>query len=413
MTQLQEPTGGFGLDQPSSTVGDYLRSRMIALRSGEVGSAPIIIGIVVIAIIFRILSENYLTAFNVVNMMLQAGGIATIGIGVVFILLIAEIDLAIAFNSAVAGVLMTLLLRPDGLAWPWFVAIPVALAVSTLISLAMGIIVTRAGVPSFVVTLAGNLALSGVVLILTTQFSTAGTIRLQDSVAIGIAGYFLPAVWSWALLAATVLGFGFLQFRNVRIRRTRGLSITPVPIIITQLSLLTLVGAVIVWYSNTDRGVPLLAVIVGAFLIFWTFVLGRTRFGRHVLAIGGNPEAARRAGIAVERVRLSVFMVAGFMAGFGGIVLASRLRSVSPNQGGGSLLLDVIAAAVIGGTSLFGGRGKVSSALLGALVIALINNGMDGLGLNSGIKFVITGLVLLGAVLLDALSSRKARQSGR
>jgi D-xylose transport system permease protein len=176
---------------------------------------------------------------------------------------------------------------------------------------------------------------------------------------------------------------------------------------------MSLVGAVVVWYSNTDRGVPVLAVIVAAFLVFWSFVLNRTRFGRHVLAIGGNPEAARRAGIAVERVRLAVFMVAGFMAGFGGIVLASRLRSVSPNQGGGSLLLDVIAAAVIGGTSLFGGRGKVSSALLGALVIALINNGMDGLGLNSGIKFVVTGLVLLGAVLLDALSSRKARQSGR
>lgn len=413
MSQSPQPVGGFDLDKTSGTVGDYLRARVFAIRTGEVGSAPIIIGLIAIALIFRFLSPNYLTPFNVVNMMLQAGGIATIGIGVVFILLIAEIDLSIAFNSAVAGVLMTLLLRPDGTNWPWWVAIPIALAVSTLISLLMGVIVTRAGVPSFVVTLAGNLALSGVVLILTTQFSTAGTIRLQDSVAIGIAGYFLPALWSWLLLAATVIGFGFMQFRNVQVRRSRGLSSTPLAIILTQLALLAIVGGVVVWYSNTDRGVPLLAVIVGVFLIFWSFVLNRTRFGRHVLAIGGNPEAARRAGIAVVRVRLAVFMVAGFMAGFGGIVLASRLRSVSPNQGGGSLLLDVIAAAVIGGTSLFGGRGKVSSALLGALVIALINNGMDGLGLNSGIKFVITGMVLLGAVLLDALSSRKARQSGR
>ncbi len=413
MTQPDAPKGSFGLDAQSASVGDYLRARLVAIRSGDVGSAPIIFGLVVIVVIFRLLSENYLTAFNVVNMMLQAGGIATIAIGVVFILLIAEIDLAIAYNSAVAGVLMTLLLRPDGADWPWFLAIPVALAASTLISLAMGVIVTRAGVPSFVVTLAGNLALSGVVLILTTQFSTAGTIRIQDPVAIGVAGYFLPSIWSWILLAVTVLAFAFIQFRNVQVRRSRGLSITPIPVLVTQLVLLSVVGAVLVSYSNTDRGVPLLAVIVAGFLVVWSFVLNRTRFGRHVLAVGGNPEAARRAGISVERVRLAVFMVAGFMAGFGGIVLASRLRSVSPSQGGASLLLDVIAAAVIGGTSLFGGRGKVSSALLGALVIALINNGMDGLGLNSGIKFVVTGLVLLGAVLLDALSSRRARQSGR
>ena len=167
-----------------------------------------------------------------------------------------------------------------------------------------------------------------------------------------------------------------------------------------------------VWYANKDRGVPKVALILGILLVFWSFVATRLRFGRHVYAIGGNPEAARRAGINVDRVRIMVFMIGGFMAGVGGIMLASRLRSVATNTGGGDLLLNVIAAAVIGGTSLFGGHGRVASALLGALVIASIANGLDLLGLASGTKFVITGLVLLAAVLVDALTKRRRAARG-
>jgi D-xylose transport system permease protein len=167
-----------------------------------------------------------------------------------------------------------------------------------------------------------------------------------------------------------------------------------------------------VWYANQDRGVPKVTVILGIFLVFWSFIANKTRFGRHVYAVGGSAEAARRAGINVDRVRIAVFMISGFMAGVGGIMLASRLRSVATNTGGGNLLLLVIAAAVIGGTSLFGGVGRVVSALLGALVIASIQNGMDLLGLASGTKFVITGLVLLGAVLVDAVSKRRRAARG-
>jgi D-xylose transport system permease protein len=167
-----------------------------------------------------------------------------------------------------------------------------------------------------------------------------------------------------------------------------------------------------VWYANQDRGVPTVILILGFFLILWTFVASRTRFGRHVYAVGGNPEAARRAGISVDGVRIAVFMINGFMAGVGGVIFASRLRSVATNTGGGNLLLNVIAAAVIGGTSLFGGRGRVVSALLGALVIGTIQNGMDLLGLASGTKFVITGLVLLAAVLVDALAKRRREARG-
>jgi D-xylose transport system permease protein len=165
-------------------------------------------------------------------------------------------------------------------------------------------------------------------------------------------------------------------------------------------------------YANQDRGVPKVTVILLVFLVFWSFVASRTPFGRHVYAVGGSAEAARRAGISVDRVRIAVFMIGGFMAGAGGIILASRLRSVATGSGGGELLLNVIAAAVIGGASLFGGVGRVVAALLGALVIASIDNGLGLLGLSSGTKFVITGLVLLGAVLLDALAKRRRAARG-
>jgi D-xylose transport system permease protein len=196
------------------------------------------------------------------------------------------------------------------------------------------------------------------------------------------------------------------------VRRAGGLGAKPTVVIALQVLGLAVVMFAGVWYANQDRGVPQVTVILGIFLVFWSFIANKTRFGRHVYAVGGSAEAARRAGINVDRVRIAVFMISGFMAGVGGIMLASRLRSVATNTGGGNLLLLVIAAAVIGGTSLFGGVGRVVSALLGALVIASIQNGMDLLGLASGTKFVITGLVLLGAVLVDAVSKRRRAARG-
>jgi D-xylose transport system permease protein len=291
-------------------------------------------------------------------------------------------------------------------------AILLGVAASTSIGAIHALIITMAGVPSFVVTLAGLLSWQGVVLILTTQFSTAGTIVIQDDVVVGLANNFLPDALGWALAAAIVAGFAGGELLKAQARRARGLDIKPMPIVIGQVVALAVVAFAAVAFSNADRGVPEAAVLLLFFLLVWSFVASRTRFGRHVYAVGGNPEAARRAGIKVDRIRIYVFMIAGFMAGVGGIILASRLRSVATNTGGGDLLLNVIAAAVIGGTSLFGGNGKVISALLGALVIASVNNGMDLMGLNSGTKFVITGLVLLAAVLVDALSTRRRAARG-
>jgi D-xylose transport system permease protein len=406
--------GGAPLDErhESETLSGYARLWWQGVRAGDLGTLPIIIGLVVIVLTFGVLDENFLTERNLTNLLLQMAAIATMAIGTVFVLLIGEIDLSVAFVSAVGAVVMTLLLRPDDPGWPWWAAIGVGLLCTTTIGLLQALVITKMGVPSFVVTLAGFLIWSGVVLILTTQYSTAGTIRIQDGTVVGIANDFLSDFWGWILAVVTVVAYAALQFRTAVTRHARGLAGKPTALIVLQTIGLAVVTFAAVWYLNEDRGVPKVILILGAFLVFWSFIASRTRFGRHVYAVGGSAEAARRAGINVDRVRIAVFMISGFMAGVGGIMLASRLRSVATNTGGGQLLLLIIAAAVIGGTSLFGGTGRVVAALLGALVIASIQNGMDLMGLASGTKFVITGLVLLGAVLIDAFAKRRRAARG-
>jgi D-xylose transport system permease protein len=401
-----------GVAPEAQTLSGYLRLWWNGVRAGELGSLPIVAGLVVIAVIFGVLDDTFLTERNFTNLLLQMAAIATIAIGVVFVLLIGEIDLSVAFVSAVGGVVMTLLLRPEDPGWPWWLAVLVALLCTTAIGFIHALVITKAGVPSFVVTLAGLLIWSGVVLILTTQASAVGTIRIQNETVVGIANDFLSDLWGWVLGGLVVVAFGLMQLRTALSRRAGGLVAKPVALIALQTAGLAAVTLAAVWYANEDRGVPKVALILGIFLVFWAFIASRTAFGRHVYAVGGSAEAARRAGISVDRVRITVFMISGFMAGVGGIMLASRLRSVATNTGGGNLLLLVIAAAVIGGTSLFGGVGRVISALLGALVIASIQNGMDLLGLASGTKFVITGLVLLGAVLVDSVSKRRRAARG-
>lgn len=390
----------------------YLGRWFGGVRNGELGALPIVLGIVVIVAVFGTLNDTFLTERNFTNLLLQMAVYATIAIGVVFVLLIGEIDLSVAYVSAVGGVIMTLLLRPGNPGWPWWLAITVALLVTTTIGFAHAIIITKAGVPSFVVTLAGLLIWSGVVLILTTQYTTSGTIRIQNPTVVGLANDFLSDAWGWIVGAVVVIGYGLSQIQTGRSRRAGGLSAKPLSLILLQVAGLAVVTLSAVYYVNRDRGMPTVTVYLMIMLLVWTFVASRLRFGRHVYAVGGNAEAARRAGINVDRVRIMVFMISGLMAGVGGILLASRLRSVATNSGGGQLLLNAIAVAVIGGTSLFGGTGRVVSALYGALVIASIQNGMDLLGLPSGTKFVITGLVLLGAVLVDSITKRSRAARG-
>jgi D-xylose transport system permease protein len=402
-----------GGDEPSpETLSGYVRLWLQGVRSGQLGSLPIVVALVIIFVTFGALNDTFLTERNFTNLLLQTAPIATMAIGVVFVLLIAEIDLSVAFVSAVGGVVVTLLLRPDDPGWPWWLAIGAGLICTTAIGFLHGVVVTKAGVPSFVVTLAGFLVWSGVVLILTTRASRVGTIRVQNHTVVGLANEFLSDHWGWLIGAMAVVGYALVQLRTAFGRRAAGLLAKPTVVIALQTAALATLTFLGVWYANRDRGVPKIVLYLSLLLLFWTFIASRTRFGRHVYAVGGNPEAARRAGIDVDRVRIAVFMISGFMAGAGGIFLASRLRSVATNTGGGNLLLLVIAAAVIGGTSLFGGVGRVVAALLGALVIGSIQNGMDLLGLASGEKFVITGIVLLAAVLVDAYAKRRRAAAG-
>jgi D-xylose transport system permease protein len=397
-------------DSGGGTLGDAFRDWWTNVRSGQLGSLPIIVGLVIIAIVFQSQNDRFLTASNFVNLIVQSAAFATIAMGIVFVLLLGEIDLSVGYVSGVAGVIAAVLLIPDGNELSTPIAVALALGSGIAIGTLHGLIITKIGIPSFVVTLAGLIAWNGVVLLL---IGSRGTVVLQNSFLIGLANDFLPESTSWALWLLAVLIFAGIQLNEVRVRRKAELGHDPFAVIGLRVAALAVALGAAVYVANQDRGIPYLFLLVGFFLLFWGFVLSRTRFGRYVYAVGGNAEAARRAGINVDRIRIAVFAICSFMAAVGGLVLASRLRSVDTNAGGGSILLYSIAAAVIGGTSLFGGVGHIKSAILGALVIASIDNGLGLLGLGSGEKFVITGGVLLLAVTVDSLSRRAQAHSGR
>ncbi|HUR85826.1 MAG TPA: sugar ABC transporter permease [Solirubrobacteraceae bacterium] len=395
---------------PTATLGAYARRWADNVKGGELGSLPIILGLLIIAIVFQVQNDRFLTAGNFVNLMVQGAAFALVAMGIVFVLLLGEIDLSVGYVSGVAGVLTALLLLPDGSTVPTSVAIVAALGSGVLIGTLHGLIITKIGIPSFVVTLAGLLAWNGVVLLL---IGSRGTVVLQDDFVIGFANDFVPHTTAWILMILAVAGYAGVQLMGLRKRAAAGLENDPLIIVALRIGGLFVALAAVVTIVNQDRGLPYVALLVGALLVFWTYILRRTRFGRHVYAVGGNAEAARRAGIDVDRIRITCFAICSLMAAVGGIVLASRLRSVDTNAGGGAILLYSIAAAVIGGTSLFGGRGHIKAALLGALVIASIDNGLGLLGLSSGTKFVVTGCVLLLAVAVDSISRRGREQSGR
>lgn len=393
----------------TDTFTNVVRNRVLELRNGNLGSLPIVIGIVVIGVVFGFLHPNYLTPGNFVNLLVQGAAMAAIAMGIVFVLLIGEIDLSVGFVSGVAAVLMAIFLTPDGNQLPTAVVLIGAIMVGALIGAFHGLLITKLKLPSFVVTLAGLLGWNGVVLLL---IGSRGSIIIQDQAVVSLASAFLSPAVAWILLVACVASYAAMLFWQRRNRHEFGLTVEPVSLVITRIVALSLIGAAIVWVTNLSLGVPYVFVVLGGFWLLWTVVLNRTQFGTWVYAIGGNIEAARRAGINTDRIRIACFMISSSMAAVGGIILASRLRSVDTNVGGGSLLLYSIAAAVIGGTSLFGGHGSVKSAILGAMVIAAIDNGLGLLGLGSGQKFVITGVVLLVAVTVDALS-RQGRQEGK
>ena len=396
---------------PSNSLGAIVRRRIDLLRAGDVGTLPIILGLIGIVAFFYWKNENYLSAGNFTNLMTQMAGVTTIAIGVVFVLLLGEIDLSIGYVSGVAGVIVAQLQIPDE-SWQvkGILAIAIAVTVTALIGGLQGSFVALLGIPSFVVTLAGLLFWQGVILYV---IGGAGVIVIEDSTINNLANYFFSDTAGLVIAAIATGLYALSLLSGVVSRRSHGIRTDNLVIVAAKLVLFAAVifGAVI--WANSERGFPLAFLLVIIFLVVFTWLAERTTFGRHVYAVGGNAEAARRAGINVPRIRILVFMISGLMAGMGGVIFAARLNSVDLNAGGGTLLLDAISAAVIGGTSLFGGRGRVISALMGSLVIATVANGIDLLGYSSAIKYMVTGLILLAAVTLDTVSRRRLIAAGR
>ena len=379
------------------------RFRVFAqLARGELGGLQVLLIIAVIWAIFQIQNDRFLSAINLTNLTLQIAAVGTISIGVVLVLLLGEIDLSVGAVSGLAAGVMAVLTVRQG--WNPELAIVAGLATGAAIGLFNGVMVTTFGIPSFVVTLAGLLAWQGALLLV---LGDTGTINLPPSTITDLAGkFFDPWVgWTLAVLATgAALGLGILERRR---RQKAGLDAAPLAGTLIRTVLIGGGVFAAVAILSSDRGIPLALLIMVGLCGIFAFIATRTRFGRHIYATGGNAEAARRAGIRVNRLRIAVFTIASTMAAAGGILAASRLIAVNQSSGSGDLLLLAIAGPVIAGVSLFGGRGTVWAALLGALVIGSISNGMDLLGLDSDIKFMITGGVLLAAVTIDAVTRRQ------
>ncbi len=393
----------------ADSLGQYLRAALNRVRAGDSGVLPVVAGLLLISALFQSLNSHFLTAGNLVNLLIQGAVYMLLAMGEVFALLLGEIDLSIGFVSGIGGIVTAELVK-QSYDWPWWAAILVALLVCAAIGALQGTIITRIGLPSFVVTLAGLLGWQGVMLLM---LGKGGALPINNKVINDLASGNLTPIASWVVLLAIVGLFGArLWLRDSR-RRTSGLVAPPASVTLLKILAAAGAGIVVVLICNTNRGtlvsirgLPWVVLIVLGVLTMWTLLLSRTKFGRYMYAIGGNPEAARRAGVNLAMIRTVGFTLASVTAGIAGIVYASRLQSVSTSLDGGTLVLYSVAAAVIGGTSLFGGRGKAVHAVLGGLVIAAIDNGMGLQGYSGAAQHVVTALVLLAAVTLDAVAQR-------
>lgn len=378
------------------------------VSQGELGSLPVIVGLVAIWLIFYIANERFLSAVNLTNLMLQIAAMGTIAAGIVLVLLLGEIDLSAGAVSGLSAAVMTICNVKQH--WAPVPSILMGLATGAAIGMFHGLWITRLRVPSFVVTLAGLLGWQGALLFV---LGGTGTVNLNDPLITGLTGTFFESAIAWPVAILIIILYAATVLLERWRRAAAGLPLPHLRATVARLVVIS--GAVVaaVAVFTQDRGLPLAALIFAGFVVVLELVLRGTLFGRHVFAVGGNAEAAKRAGIRVENIRVAIFTLGSTMAAAGGILASSRLLAVNQSSGSGDVLLNAIAAAVIGGTSLFGGRGSAWSAILGALVIGSISNGMDLLALSSSVKFMVTGAVLLVAASIDALSRRGRQAAGR
>jgi D-xylose transport system permease protein len=381
------------------------------VKAGDIGALPAILGLIALCGIFGAMSNVFLTPGNFANLLTQAAAVIVIAMGLVFVLLLGEIDLSAGYAAGVSGAVLVILITNHQVAW--YIAFPISIVVGGLLGFILGSLVARIGIPSFVVTLAAFLAFQGLLLLLAGE---GGTIRIEDKTILAVENSNLSPLLSWVFFVVVAVAYVATGLNRLNTRRRAGLKTELVKLwVIKTASLLVITGGA-VFALNVERsnnpdlvslkGIPYVVPLILFLLAVGTFVLGRTAFGRHIYAVGGNAEAARRAGINVKQVRIAAFVICSSLAAVAGMIFASRQNSISPTTGGSSTLLYAVGAAVIGGTSLFGGKGKMRDAILGGLVVAVIDNGMGLLGYAAGIKFIVTGLVLLISAGVDAVSRR-------
>lgn len=415
-------------------LGSSFRDYVNRVRGGDVGSLPAVLGLIVLVALFTALQGGtFFTLMNFANLLNQGTAIIVLAMGLVFVLLLGEIDLSAGYAAGTCAAILAITLTKMGLPLP--VALAAALATGLVIGLTIGLLVARLGIPSFVVTLAAFLGLQGVMLLVIGE---GGTIPIDDPVILAVMNKNMPVWAGWLLWAVVALGYALISLRAIRGRKRAGLKTTSMSVWAFKSLSIAVVFGVVVFLLNQQRqivragkeacveigppnkpvgcvptieGVPWAVLVIIVLLVVLTFVLSRTSFGRHVYAVGGNSEAARRAGISVSKIKIACFMICSFLAAIAGVLLASRDNSVSPTTGGAQTLLFAVGAAVIGGTSLFGGRGRISDAVIGGLVIAVIANGLPLITSQSGVQFVVTGLVLLVAASVDAISRKRSKVS--
>ncbi|MEU9045762.1 MULTISPECIES: sugar ABC transporter permease [unclassified Kitasatospora] len=391
-------------------VKGYLGEFRRRLSSGELGSVPVVLALIVIWAVFGSLNSSFLSAQNLSNLSQQIVGTGMIAIGVVFVLLLGEIDLSVGSVSGLCAAIYAVLSVTDGV--NQYLALLTALVGGAVVGCIQGVFFAKVGVPAFVVTLAGNLGWNGLMLQI---LGSTGTVNLPGT---DIVSRLYSTIYGQEIAAYGTAAIGVLLFLgaslfDARRRQAAGVPSRPMTDIVLRTVLLAIVGFLAAYTLNQYKGLPLALLIFLIFIVVLDFALRRTSYGRQVFALGGNIEGARRAGINVAWIRITVFTICSTMAAVGGLFLAAQIQSASQTSGGGNLLMNAIAAAVIGGTSLFGGRGKTWSALLGALVIGSIQSGMNIQGLSNAIQFMITGAVLLAAVVVDSLARRTQKAAGR
>jgi len=382
------------------------------VKAGDIGSLPAVLGLVSLVAVFGALSEYFLTNRNFANLLTQAAPVMVIAMGLVFVLLLGEIDLSAGYASGVCGAVLVLLVTNEG--WSWYTALGMSILVGAGLGMFIGILVSRLGIPSFVVTLAAFLAFQGILLLLAGE---GGTIPIADKTILAVENSNLTPTQGWILWAVASALYVLSGLNRINSRRKAGLVVELTQLWAMKTTALLLITGLAVFQLNQERGlsaanstkgVPIVAPLILVILIAGTFLLSKTAFGRHIYAVGGNAEAARRAGINVKRVRTIAFVLCSSLAAVAGMLFASRMNSISPSTGGSSTLLYAVGAAVIGGVSLFGGKGRMRDAILGGFVVAVIDNGMGLLGYGAGIQFLVTGAVLLVSAGVDAVSRRGA-----